>query len=152
MVVVKTDVGSRLKRHLQIIGLIAKEIIKPSTITVNYPKEERVYENLRGFVVLDLENKMCLGCYKCARICPANAIILKNVGGMYYPSIDYGKCIFCHFCVDVCPTGVLKNSGIHDLVFDKPNIVLNPNEKIKYEFNRRKVRFEFDNDMKKVVD
>ncbi|WP_457549640.1 4Fe-4S binding protein [Archaeoglobus sp.] len=150
MVVVKTDVGSRLKRHLQIIGVIAKEIIKPSTMTVNYPKEERVYENLRGFVVLDLKEGVCLGCCRCARICPANAILMKKVGGRYYPSIDYGRCIFCHYCVDVCPTGVLKNSGVHDLVFDSPNVILNPDETIKFESKGRKVKFEFDKDLTKV--
>ncbi len=139
MVVVK-DGGSRLKRHLEIIGIIAKEIIKPDTITIEYPKEERVYDNIRGYVVFDY--RKCIGCLKCARICPANAITVKSVKSRFYPSIDYGKCIFCHFCIDVCPTNALENSRIHDLVFDSHEIVLNPDKRIVYDVKRKEVRFE----------
>jgi NADH-quinone oxidoreductase subunit I len=149
MVVVKTSIGSELKRHLEVIKAVASEIINPSTMTISYPKEERVYENLRGLIELNL--KACWSCYRCARICPVNAIIMKKIGKKYYPSIDYGKCIFCHFCVDVCPTGALENTKITDIVFNEPDIILNPDEKIKYEFTRKKVKYEFDKDIRRVI-
>jgi NADH-quinone oxidoreductase subunit I len=144
MVVVKRDV-SKLKGHLNAIGEALKEIFKPNTMTIHYPKEMRMYENIRGYIQIDLSK--CIGCARCARICPSNAIVMKKFGGRYYPTIDYGRCIFCHFCVDVCPTGVIVNSKIHDLSFDNPNIVLNPNERVK-DRKIKGVTYEFKGDIK----
>ena len=46
----------------------------------------------------------CVGCGKCAGICPAKAIVMKNK----HPRIDRGKCIHCFCCQEFCPKGALK--------------------------------------------
>jgi len=48
--------------------------------------------------------KECIGCGKCAGICPANAITLKN----RLPEIDREKCIRCFCCQEFCPVGAMK--------------------------------------------
>jgi len=45
----------------------------------------------------------CLGCGKCAGICPAKAIRMKNGK----PKIDRQSCIRCFCCQEFCPAGAL---------------------------------------------
>ncbi len=51
-----------------------------------------------------LREKECVGCAKCARICPAHAITME--GGK--ARIDKGSCIRCFCCQEFCPTGAMK--------------------------------------------
>ncbi len=51
-----------------------------------------------------LKASECVGCAKCARICPANAITMK--GGR--AQIDRDRCIRCFCCQEFCPTGAMK--------------------------------------------
>lgn len=51
-----------------------------------------------------VKNKECIGCKKCANICPANAIVMKNKK----PIIDKKKCIRCFCCQEFCPVGAMK--------------------------------------------
>lgn len=112
---VKTDPIENLKRHAEAIGEAVKQAIKPDRITVEYPRERRKYpECFRGFIVF--EKDKCISCFRCAQICPANAIQMEYYENAY-PGIDYSKCIFCHFCVDSCPTGALNTSKVHDVAF-----------------------------------
>ena len=53
----------------------------------------------------------CVGCKKCAGICPAKAITM--VRGK--PKIDRGKCIHCFCCQEFCPKGAMQ-VGRHLLV------------------------------------
>ncbi len=48
--------------------------------------------------------KQCIGCKKCAEICPAHVITMKN--GV--PEIDRKKCITCFCCQEFCPVGAMK--------------------------------------------
>ena len=48
--------------------------------------------------------KECIGCKKCANICPAKAIEMKNGK----PIIDRNKCIRCFCCQEFCPKGAMK--------------------------------------------
>ena len=50
------------------------------------------------------KKKACIGCKKCAEICPAKAIVMKN--GL--PVIDKKKCITCFCCQEFCPKGAMK--------------------------------------------
>ncbi len=112
---VKVDPVENLKRHVQAIGEAFKQAIRPDRITIEYPRERRRYpETFRGFIIFNAEK--CISCFRCAQICPANAIQMESYEKMY-PSIDYAKCIFCHFCVDSCPTGALSTSKVHDVAF-----------------------------------
>ena len=48
--------------------------------------------------------KLCIGCKKCAEICPARAIVMKN--GI--PVINTKTCITCFCCQEFCPKGAMK--------------------------------------------
>ena len=51
-----------------------------------------------------LSPSACVGCGKCARICPAKAITM--VGGK--PKIARGRCIHCFCCQEFCPKGAMQ--------------------------------------------
>ena len=46
----------------------------------------------------------CVGCAKCAEICPAKAIEMKEK----LPRIQKSKCIQCFCCQEFCPKGAMK--------------------------------------------
>ncbi len=52
----------------------------------------------------DLKESECVGCAKCANICPAKAIVMENKKAV----IDRDKCIRCFCCQEFCPTGAMK--------------------------------------------
>ena len=51
-----------------------------------------------------LKESECVGCAKCAGICPAKAIIMENKKAV----INRDKCIRCFCCQEFCPTGAMK--------------------------------------------
>lgn len=51
-----------------------------------------------------LTESECVGCRKCADICPAKAIVMKDKKAV----IDRDKCIRCFCCQEFCPTGAMK--------------------------------------------
>ena len=51
-----------------------------------------------------LSSKDCIGCKKCADICPAKAITMENGK----PAIDRSKCIHCFCCQEFCPKGAMR--------------------------------------------
>lgn len=51
-----------------------------------------------------VNRKECIGCRKCADICPAKAIVMKD----RIPVIDRKKCIKCFCCQEFCPKGAMK--------------------------------------------
>jgi len=112
----KIDRLSNIKRHLEAISEAVKQAICPDRITVEYPRERKKYpEQFRGYILFNKD--LCISCYRCAHICPANAIKFEFYEKSY-PSIDYSKCIFCHFCVESCPTGALRSTKIQDVAFN----------------------------------
>ena len=48
--------------------------------------------------------KDCVGCGKCAHICPAKAIVIKDKKAI----INRPDCIRCFCCQEFCPTGAMK--------------------------------------------
>ncbi len=111
------NLQEKIRRNIYALITGAKEIIKPGTITTQYPREKRrMPDNFRGYIIFDMKN--CVNCFQCSFVCPANAIYMKEAPDMkYYPIIDYAKCIFCHFCVDSCLGGALKPTKIHDVAY-----------------------------------
>ena len=51
-----------------------------------------------------LAKSECVGCRKCAEICPAKAIAMKDRKAV----IDRDTCIRCFCCQEFCPTGAMK--------------------------------------------
>ena len=46
----------------------------------------------------------CVGCARCANMCPAKAITMKRKK----PRFDRKACIHCFCCQEFCPRGALK--------------------------------------------
>lgn len=112
-------------------GKIAKEAIKNAVkgpMTLNYPFEKKgVPSGFRGTIEHSIEK--CIGCGNCARVCPANAIEMRedpqertNTGKI--PTYKVWKCITCGDCVDICPTDALHHTkNYHNAEYNKEKMV-----------------------------
>lgn len=76
------------------------------------PKNRRIYVSCinkdKGGIAKKQCSVACIGCSKCFKVCPFEAITMSN--NLAY--IDYTKCRLCRKCVPECPT-----SAIHELNF-----------------------------------
>lgn len=98
------------------MGLTLKMMFtKP--VTILYPEEKRhVYDGFRGrhaFVRDAVSGKeKCIGCMKCANICPAQCITIakekiENRLVVVRYDIEALRCIYCAYCVEICPVCAL---------------------------------------------
>lgn len=58
----------------------------------------------KGKAVMDACEIGCIGCKKCEKNCPSDAIQVEN--GV--ARIDYSKCTNCGTCMEVCPRGTIQ--------------------------------------------
>ena len=55
-----------------------------------------------------LKASECVGCAKCANICPAKAITMEKSKRGAYAVINRDRCIRCFCCQEFCPAGAMK--------------------------------------------
>jgi NADH-quinone oxidoreductase subunit I len=115
-----------------------KVLFRPA-ITLQYPTEKwQLPANARGILFNNVDD--CIGCYKCARVCPVQCIYIDTVkalpeedlgkASMGNPirqhlvrfDIDMFKCCYCDFCTTVCPTECLYMTDEYEnAVFSREN-------------------------------
>lgn len=100
-------------REISVFGNV--EALKLKDFNASVPKSVRFFGNTKyklaqKFIEACFNNKpklydkLCVGCRKCADICPAHAIeMIKNK-----PHIDRKKCIRCFCCQEFCPRAAMK--------------------------------------------
>ena len=74
-----------------------------------YSRIAEVEEILLHAVVVsesdDHGNTVSIGCMKCKKECPADAITVEN----FLAVIDQDKCVHCGHCADICPRKCIKD-------------------------------------------
>jgi Fe-S-cluster-containing hydrogenase component 2 len=59
---------------------------------------------------LEIEQEKCVGCEKCAEVCPTGAIDFDVARKKAYIA-DIDQCLVCHQCLEVCSVKAIHMSG-----------------------------------------
>ncbi|MFX1452082.1 MAG: hydrogenase iron-sulfur subunit [Promethearchaeota archaeon] len=65
-------------------------------------------EITKNLTITTIDEDLCNGCELCARICPFNIPIMKEVEGELKAEIDPFSCKGCGICTSICPTGAAQ--------------------------------------------
>ncbi|MCH9007035.1 MAG: 4Fe-4S dicluster domain-containing protein [Calditrichaeota bacterium] len=148
------------------MGQTWKAMFRPA-ITLQYPNQKwELPVNARGILFNNVDD--CIGCYKCARICPVQCIYIDTVkatadedlgkASMGNPirqhlirfDIDMFKCCFCDLCTIVCPTECLYMTDEYEnSVFSRDNGIYHFAKYLPEEARALKMR-EVEADMEKA--
>jgi len=94
---VVTDSG---RFDIKIGNVVKVQVSEPSPV-----EEEMLEEEAAPQPRYEIDPEKCIGCTKCARICPVDAI----EGKVKEPHvIDKDKCVSCGQCAEGCPVGAIS--------------------------------------------
>ena len=83
----------------------------PKNIVKLIPASQRIMPACsskdKGPIVMKNCTVGCIGCMKCQRECPADAIVVKD----NLAQVDVDKCIQCGHCADICPRHIILYFG-----------------------------------------
>ena len=58
----------------------------------------------------EIDQMKCIGCEKCAEVCPTLAIDFDAEKKKAYV-LDIDQCLVCHQCLEVCPVEEIRMTG-----------------------------------------
>jgi ferredoxin len=84
--------------------------------------------------IISTDLPLCIGCYKCVRICPVETANVTYLDGRSHLKvrIDQTRCVRCGACLDVCPRGARHYQDDTDLMFrrleagDEISVIMSP--------------------------
>lgn len=80
----------------------------PKSIIELIPESQRVMPACgnkdKGAKVMKMCDFGCIGCMKCQRECPADAIVVKDFLAVVNPD----KCVLCGHCAEICPRHIIN--------------------------------------------
>ncbi len=79
-------------RHL--IDLFPLDTVKAAVLCVNHDKGAQTRKQCKAG---------CIGCMKCVKACPCEAVKVEN----FCAKVDYDKCSGCGKCHEACPVGCI---------------------------------------------
>lgn len=116
-------------------------------VTRQYPEEKRTpFPGFRGRHALvrdpDTGRGKCVGCLRCATVCPSRCIRIEyreqEDGGRIVEGfeIEAARCVYCAYCVEVCPVCALVMTEFYEyavssrvsLLFDQERLLKNWDE------------------------
>jgi len=81
---------------------------KPEKIPKELPPSPLEKIGLIRHRTITFDRNTCTGCTLCSKVCPTEAIVMKEIGGRLLPIYDIRKCIFCGQCYEVCPVNAIS--------------------------------------------
>ena len=83
----------------------------PKSIVKLIPESQKIMPVCRnmdkGAQVMKICSAGCIGCMKCQRECPADAIVVKD----NLATVDTSKCVGCGHCAAICPRHIITWFG-----------------------------------------
>lgn len=107
------DCFEKVNLNMDITSYIVKDFLNIERLeTIQfYDNKKSIFKNIIGKLAKSIlvtrpkvKKSECIGCKKCANICPAKAIEMKNKK----PIINKKQCIRCFCCQEFCPVGAMK--------------------------------------------
>ena len=93
------------------VGCGACVDICPKSIVKLIPESQKIMpacsNHDKGAKVMKMCDFGCIGCMRCQRECPADAIVVKDNLAV----VDESKCVQCGHCVDICSRHIIKYFG-----------------------------------------
>jgi len=98
---------------LQWPGVPGNEVHIMEVLPAELHKGVEPRESILNKDVPVLEDKKCISCQRCVKVCPVNAVVMVEAGvnekgrPVKKPKFDVEKCVACENCVDICPKDAL---------------------------------------------